>query len=388
MKSQSAMEYLMTYGWAVLIIAIVLAALFDLGVFGGLLGGTPISAISSPGFSITNPIMNNQGALNFKLEYLGTGPITITGVDCSSGTVLNESTMSYTGMQSDILISGQSDNITVDCPLTNHNIGTTFAGSIWIRYQNQSYSAYNQTEQIAVIKGSPQHVYNLNTIPINVVYVGTSPDGIAYDPSNGYMYIVNQVSNTVNVISGTTPIASISVGIDPLDIAYDPSNGYIYVVDGSGTVSVISGTPPIASIPPISVGGEPYGIAYNPSNGYMYVTVQSSGTVNVISGTTPIASIPVGIDPYEIAYNPSNGYMYVTVQSSGTVNVISGTTPIASIPVGTYPFGIAYDPSNGYMYVANNNYFGTVNVISGTTPIASIPVGIDPVGSAYDPSNG
>ena len=32
-KSQSAMEYLMTYGWAILIIAIVLGALFSLGVF-------------------------------------------------------------------------------------------------------------------------------------------------------------------------------------------------------------------------------------------------------------------------------------------------------------------------------------------------------------------
>ena len=31
--SQSAMEYLMTYGWAILIIAVVLAALFELGVF-------------------------------------------------------------------------------------------------------------------------------------------------------------------------------------------------------------------------------------------------------------------------------------------------------------------------------------------------------------------
>ena len=33
MKSQSAMEYLMTYGWAILIIAVVLGALFQLGVF-------------------------------------------------------------------------------------------------------------------------------------------------------------------------------------------------------------------------------------------------------------------------------------------------------------------------------------------------------------------
>ncbi len=33
LKSQSAMEYLMTYGWAILIIAIVMAALFSLGIF-------------------------------------------------------------------------------------------------------------------------------------------------------------------------------------------------------------------------------------------------------------------------------------------------------------------------------------------------------------------
>ena len=33
MKSQSAMEYLMTYGWAILVIAVVLAALYSLGIF-------------------------------------------------------------------------------------------------------------------------------------------------------------------------------------------------------------------------------------------------------------------------------------------------------------------------------------------------------------------
>ena len=366
-----------------LIIAIVLAALFDLGVFGGLSGGTPISAISSPGFSITNPIMNNQGALNFKLEYLGTGPITITGVDCSSGTVLNESTMSTTGMQSDILISGQSDNITVDCPLTNYNIGTTFAGSIWIQYQNQTHSAYNQTEQISSIKGSPQHVYNLNTIPINSIPMSISQYGIAYNPSNGYMYVAGG-SDTVSVISGTTPIASINVGPIPYAIAYDPSNGYMYVTNyDSGTVSVILGTTPIASI---NVSPYPDGIAYDPSNGYMYVA-GGSDAVNVISGTTPIASINVGSYPHAIAYNPSNGYMYVGNTFLSTVNVISGTTPIASINVGSEPYAIAYNPTNGYMYVANLGS-GTVNVISGTTPIASINVGSNPVGIAYDPSNG
>ena len=34
-KSQSAMEYLMTYGWAILIIAVVLGAIYSLGLFNG-----------------------------------------------------------------------------------------------------------------------------------------------------------------------------------------------------------------------------------------------------------------------------------------------------------------------------------------------------------------
>ena len=39
MKAQSAMEYLMTYGWAILIIAVVLGALFELGLMEAALRG-------------------------------------------------------------------------------------------------------------------------------------------------------------------------------------------------------------------------------------------------------------------------------------------------------------------------------------------------------------
>ena len=54
-KAQSAMEYLMTYGWAILIIAIVLAALYVLGVFNGsAFVGTTCTATS--GALCTSPI--------------------------------------------------------------------------------------------------------------------------------------------------------------------------------------------------------------------------------------------------------------------------------------------------------------------------------------------
>jgi len=67
--------------------------------------------------------------------------------------------------------------------------------------------------------------------------------GIAYDSSNGYIYVANFFSSTVSVINGATNtvIATIPVGSMPAGVAYDPSNGYIYVTNyGSGTVSIIS----------------------------------------------------------------------------------------------------------------------------------------------------
>jgi len=69
-----------------------------------------------------------------------------------------------------------------------------------------------------------------NTVIANIT-VGSWPAWVAYDPSNGYLYVADSGSNTVSVISGktNTVIANITVGQGPWGVAYDPSNGYIYV---------------------------------------------------------------------------------------------------------------------------------------------------------------
>lgn len=54
-KNQSAMEYLMTYGWSILIIAIVLTTLFSLNVFGSV---NVNSCIPDIGFLCRNLIYN------------------------------------------------------------------------------------------------------------------------------------------------------------------------------------------------------------------------------------------------------------------------------------------------------------------------------------------
>ncbi|MGC8533630.1 MAG: hypothetical protein ACP5MV_03330 [Candidatus Parvarchaeum sp.] len=48
-KSQSALEYMMTYGWAILVIVIVAGVLYSLGIF------SPSSSLSTTITGFSNP---------------------------------------------------------------------------------------------------------------------------------------------------------------------------------------------------------------------------------------------------------------------------------------------------------------------------------------------
>jgi len=75
-KAQSAMEYLMTYSWAILIIAVVLAALFQLGIFNPMTfapkappGSCQVFRPNGPG---TTSFINLEGICSGELpQYVG-----------------------------------------------------------------------------------------------------------------------------------------------------------------------------------------------------------------------------------------------------------------------------------------------------------------------------
>ena len=53
MKGQAAMEYLMTYGWAILVVIAVIAALYMMGVFRIGAGAAPCSPCFAAGSAVT-----------------------------------------------------------------------------------------------------------------------------------------------------------------------------------------------------------------------------------------------------------------------------------------------------------------------------------------------
>lgn len=78
-KAQSAMEYLMTYGWAILIVIVVVSALYAMGVF------TPTTSVAcSPCFATTDFVYLDHDSTVVALR-VGPRELTVGGADYSSG---------------------------------------------------------------------------------------------------------------------------------------------------------------------------------------------------------------------------------------------------------------------------------------------------------------
>lgn len=78
MKVQSAIEYLSTYGWAILIIAVVLSALFAMGVF----SYHTQECLLQAGLGCLAYSIAQNGLLSLNIVQLTQSPINVTAIGC------------------------------------------------------------------------------------------------------------------------------------------------------------------------------------------------------------------------------------------------------------------------------------------------------------------
>jgi len=133
-KAQSAMEYLMTYGWAILIIAVVLAILYQLGIFGGSSALTGTSCLAATGYLCSTPQLNTEGNLIVQFGQVGQ-TITLTGIACTNNPVPPSALQNVAQTQ---LATGQTIPLVFNCPLSSNSIGSKFTGYLWVQYNSQT----------------------------------------------------------------------------------------------------------------------------------------------------------------------------------------------------------------------------------------------------------
>jgi len=86
MKAQAAMEYLMTYGWAILIVIIVAAALYAFGIFNpATWTGTRVTGFANIGSPVDWTYYNN-GTFYITVKNAIGSTITISSVTANCGT--------------------------------------------------------------------------------------------------------------------------------------------------------------------------------------------------------------------------------------------------------------------------------------------------------------
>jgi YVTN family beta-propeller protein len=230
--------------------------------------------------------------------------------------------------------------------------------------------------------------------------VGSYPEGIAFDPSNGFLYVTNHVYgvpqssscasapglSTVTIISGSndTIMGTVVVGKAAAGIVYDPSANEVYVANcGSNNVSVINAlTNSIHGS--FGVGTAPMGVAYLTGIGAVAVANSGSNNVSLCSGLSVLSSYPVGTEPQFLAFDVAHTLLDVTnFGSSNVTSYNTGNAAKSSIPVGTEPEGIDYNPVLKHIYTANFGS-GNVSIISGTQVLANPAVGVEPWGVVFD----
>ena len=255
----------------------------------------------------------------------------------------------------------------------------------------------------ALISGNPQE-YNVsvintvnNTLVKNVV-PGSEPEGIAYDPANGYVYIANSNSGNISVLNPATESiiqtlpATIGTQSRPAAMVYDPvlqqmiSVNNLASPDSTLNYNSASGyAAPFMSVPSSTYQQD---IAYDPVNGYVYFATGGGSSVNVYSlNGTLVTSISIPSEVFSVIY--ANDTVFATETSSGAValinpgnNTIKATVSLTN--ANAYPDGLAYDSQNDTLFVAMDS-INSVGVIDLTnlTQVKTIGVGSNPGALTY-----
>jgi len=276
-KAQSAMEYLMTYGWAILIIAVVLGALFQLGVFNANNfapkappGSCQVFRPNGPG---TTSFINLEGICNGELpqyvaQFNGNGGIQINNINMPSGSQPRTITVWYyatqTSTQTNVFsygtancgpprelfelytaagwagVSGEQPVINAWC--TDQLVGIPInSGWIFAAYE------YNGSYQIGfegvdgTLYGPTTSQQPYGTTPNSPFYIG---NGQGRSPFIGYIANV-QVYNTSLSASDIRALYLEGIGGAPIDlqnlVGWWPLNGNANDYSGNGYNGQING---------------------------------------------------------------------------------------------------------------------------------------------------
>jgi len=240
-RAQSAMEYLATYGWALLLIAVALAVLLYYGVV------NPSFFVGQQCFlpaGLTCAIlgMNTNGMILVNI-YQSLGPsINITAIGCSSAPSF-ANIPAYTGNQI-VLHSGSNKTFQVQCysgsSALSSSIGSAFMGYLLINYTQPFVSGFQHTASGKILAKPSTLLLATSVLPLDCFLWSNF---YCITQSGFYLWSGSWVSQTAyGTPPGTAAGSPLSCVVNP-NLFCVTSTG-TYEAAGSWVPQTSYGTPP------------------------------------------------------------------------------------------------------------------------------------------------
>jgi YVTN family beta-propeller protein len=258
--------------------------------------------------------------------------------------------------------------------------------------QTLAHAITLSTNPLPSSNGSDMHIDVSGDSSAGIVPLGPNPVFLGKAGANAFIINKGDVTTppTVSVYIALLPQSAVvdTVTLPPTSVGpvagATSSSGNIYIANnGSNTVDVISGSV-LAVIATLPVGTNPVMIAGNAANNKIFVVNQGSNDVTEIStiDNTVVKTIPVGLQPIWAVMSADGLFVFVVNQGDGTVTVIDASLDIVlpcdtntpsclpnkSIKVGTTatpaPNFAFYESKLRRVYV-NNTGENSVSVIKG-----------------------
>jgi YVTN family beta-propeller protein len=195
----------------------------------------------------------------------------------------------------------------------------------------------------------------------------TEPRGLALDPVTHSVYVANEGTGTVSVISEATNTVTININIgagsSPEGVGWDPNNDTIWVANNGGTASVICGAPAVGTcgapntvIKTVALnycgGGKgPSRIAVDAADHLVFVGLWQGYIVSVSDLTYGTSLIYNSLSTTHIqlgSYDPNTGLLYASAWDRQSVYEISKTST-ATCTASANPVGIL-NSFNGFAF--------------------------------------
>jgi len=262
-------------------------------------------------------------------------------------------------------VNSFTNNYTIGAIYAINVSNNTIIGHVSIGNWSSQYMLLNPSNgymYVSLTNGSII-VLTPNLEIIGTINVNTSVVSMLYDPVNGYIYVDSLGSYGVGELVVINPSDNSVIGFirvfgydsylvsEPV-LTYNPSNGYVYVVDGN-YIGVISSNNLVAEIP---IGSLTFAVTYSPENNYVYVS--ANGMISVIDPEYDfvISNLTAPNDLWYSLMTYGNGYIYdADYYGNGTTQVIiiglqSAQKEEGSLVVNVYNYTPGFPVVGGITY--------------------------------------